>query len=56
MPNRYAHRRALPWRYLLQLVGTVAAIGGGIVAVSTPATGAVCFAIGLLALLAGATD
>jgi hypothetical protein len=52
----HAIPRALPWRYLLTLVGTIATLGGGIVAVSTPALGGGIFTFGILALIAGTTD
>jgi len=52
----YATRRAFPWRTVLQLVGTVLSIGGGLVAVSTPAAGGIVFGFGLLALVASATE
>ena len=52
----YATRRALPWRYLLSLVGTIATLGGGVIAVSTPVLGSWCVGFGLLALIAGTTD
>jgi hypothetical protein len=53
---RHAIRRAFPWRFLLTLIGTIAALGGGIVAVSTPVVGSWCVGFGLLALVAGATE
>jgi hypothetical protein len=53
---RHAIHRAIPWRYLLTLIGTIAALGGGIVAVSTPSVGSWFFGFGLLALVAGATE
>jgi hypothetical protein len=53
---RHAIHRAIPWRYLLTLIGTIAALGGGIVAVSTPVLGGGIFTFGVLALIAGATE
>lgn len=50
----HAIRRRVDWRTLLLRFGTVMSIGGGIVAVSTPAAGGICFALGVIALL-GAT-
>lgn len=53
MPNRFATRRAFPWRSLSLAAGTLFMIGGGILAVSTPALSWV-FAVGLfLFLLSG---
>ena len=51
-----ATRRAVPWRYLLSLSGTVLVIGGGIVCISTPAVGGIVAGLGLLALVASATE
>jgi len=48
--------RALPWRTLAQLSGTVLSIGGGLVMVSSPTLGGIVFGFGLLALLASATE
>jgi hypothetical protein len=56
MRAHMATRRAFPWRTLLQLSGIVLSIGGGIVAVSTPAVGGIVFGFGLLALIASATE
>jgi hypothetical protein len=53
---RHALSRAFPWRYLLTLIGTIATLGGGIVAVSTPSIGSWCVGFGLLASIAGSTD
>lgn len=52
----FATRRALPWRQICTTGGLVLAIGGGIVAVSTPGAGGIVAAVGLLALLAGRMD
>jgi hypothetical protein len=52
---RHALPRAFPWRYLLTLIGTIATLGGGIVAVSTPVLGGGIFTFGVLALIAGTT-
>jgi hypothetical protein len=52
----HARRRALPWRAACLHVGTVLSIGGAMVFVSTPTAGAFTFAIGVLALLAGASE
>jgi hypothetical protein len=51
-----ANRRAFPWRYALQLLGTVLSIGGGLVAVSTPQVGGIVFGLGLLALIGGSCE
>lgn len=51
MRAHYATPRAFPWRSFMETLGAILAIGGGIVAVSTPAIGGICFGLGLLALL-----
>jgi hypothetical protein len=53
---RHAIRRAFPWRCILSLVGAIFALGGGVVAVSTPSVGSWFFGFGLLALIAGETE
>ena len=55
-PPIMATRRAIPWRHILQGMGTVLTIGGGLVAVSTPELGAWALGFGLLALIAGVTE
>ncbi len=52
----HATRRAIPWRSLLSMAGTVLAIGGGIVCVSTPASGGIVVGLGLLALLGASAE
>lgn len=54
--THFATRRALPWRQICTTIGLVLAIGGGIVAVSTPAAGGITFALGVLALIASAAE
>lgn len=56
MREPMAYRRSFPWRPLLSMVGAVLTIGGGLVAVSTPAAGGVVFGVGLLALVAGMAE
>lgn len=52
----HAIRRRIDWRTLAIRAGAVLSIGGGIVAVSTPAAGGLTFAAGLLLLLAGSVE
>jgi hypothetical protein len=46
-----ATRRRLPWRFLALIVGSVLAIGGGIVLVSTPVLGGWVFGVGAVLLI-----
>jgi hypothetical protein len=51
MDSPCAIRRVFPWRSLALLVGSVLAIGGGIVLVSTPVLGGWLFGVGAVLLI-----
>ncbi len=51
--QHFAIHRRPDWRTILLRIGSCLCIGGGIVAVSTPAAGGTVFALGLLAMIGG---
>ena len=52
----HAIRRRVDWRTLCARAGLVLSIGGGSVAVSTPAAGGLVFGAGVLLLLAAVAE
>ena len=56
MPHHFAIHRRPDWRTILLRIGSCLCIGGGIVAVSTPALGGTVFALGLLALVGASVE